>query len=255
MIGNSTQIIACVIASIVLVLSASPAEHATPENDKSDAQDISSTTTYLSDIQEQMRLRWPKNKTINIVTHGHSVPAGYFKTPKVDTFNAYPHLLHVALKKQYPHAVLNVINTSIGGENAVKGENRFEEDVLTHRPDLITIDYALNDRAIGLEQSYKAWESMINMAKKKGIPVLLLTPTWDTRSDMDDPEDPLNLHAEQIRRLAKTHGVGLVDSHKAFSQYVSVKDNLLSDIMSTVNHPNRKGHELVLSELIKWFPE
>ena len=35
---------------------------------------------------------WPKNRTINLVFHGHSVPTGYQKTPEVRTFESYPQL-------------------------------------------------------------------------------------------------------------------------------------------------------------------
>jgi hypothetical protein len=37
---------------------------------------------------------------------------------------------------------------------------------------------------------------------------------------LDDPADPLNQHAEQIRRLADQYGVGLVDSDAAFKAHV-----------------------------------
>ena len=66
--------------------------------------------------------------------------------------------------------------------------------------------------------------------------------------------DPLNQHAEQIRGLAREHGVGLVDSLAAFKDYVR-SGGKLNDLMSQVNHPNRQGHELVAAELLKWFPE
>lgn len=52
---------------------------------------IADRTKYLKEVTDELRKEWPKNKTINIVCHGHSVPAGYFATPVVDTFNAYPH--------------------------------------------------------------------------------------------------------------------------------------------------------------------
>ena len=107
--------------------------------------------TYLTSIAEELKVAWPNNRTVNIVCHGHSVPAGYFKTPLVDTFNAYPHLWHRALKERFPHAVINVINTSIGGESSDRGAARFASEVLTHRPDIVTIDYSLNDRRIGLD--------------------------------------------------------------------------------------------------------
>ncbi|MEM9347121.1 MAG: SGNH/GDSL hydrolase family protein [Planctomycetota bacterium] len=250
----SVQALVCLLITSALYVPALGGEQPAEQPNNSADRAIPSITTYLAAIRQKMEVKWPNNQTINIVTHGHSVPAGYFKTPVVDTFNAYPHLLHVVLKRQYPHAVINVINTAIGGENSVKGAKRFEQDVLSHRPDLITIDYALNDRGVGLEKSLEAWEFMIKLAKKEGVPVLLLTPTWDMRSDMQDPNDPLNLHAEQIRQLAKKHSVGLVDSHQAFLHYVSQEDNELTDIMSTVNHPNRRGHSLVASELMLWFP-
>ena len=31
-----------------------------------------------------MQIKWPRNRTINIVFHGHSVPAGYFKIRSTD---------------------------------------------------------------------------------------------------------------------------------------------------------------------------
>ena len=142
---------------------------------------VADKETYLADISMLLKQPWPKNRTINIVCHGHSVPAGYFKTPVVDTFNAYPHLLHKALKDRFPHAVINVIVTAIGGEASERGAERFDRDVLSHHPDLITIDYALNDRGIGLERARAAWSSMVASAKAKGIKVILLTPTGDTR--------------------------------------------------------------------------
>ena len=217
------------------------------------AQTKADQKTYLQNVMTQMKMKWPANRMIHIVVHGHSVPAGYFKTPEVDTFNAYPHLLHKALKKQYPHAVINVTVTAIGGENSENGAKRFERDVLSIKPDLVLIDYALNDRSVGLLKSQIAWTKMIKAAKAKGIKVLLLTPTADKRAKLTDPLDPLNRHAEQVRALAKEHSVGLVDSYAVFKKYVAL-GNDLNDLMSQINHPNRQGHDLVVLELMKWFP-
>jgi len=57
------------------------------------------STNYLRDVVKQLELKWPKNHTINIVCHGHSVPAGYAKTPLVDTFSAYPDRLRASLMR------------------------------------------------------------------------------------------------------------------------------------------------------------
>lgn len=213
---------------------------------------VADVNTYLAPIKTELSKKWSRNRTVNIVCHGHSVPAGYFRTPLVDTFNAYPHLLHKALKDAHPYAVINVIVTAIGGETSKRGAERFEKDVLVHKPDVLLIDYALNDRGIGLENAKIAWTNMIEKAKAQDVKVILLTPTADQRSDLEDSDDRLNQHAEQIRRLAGQHGVALVDSLAEFRAYVK-KGGKLKDLMSQGNHPNRKGHDLVVSAAMKWF--
>lgn len=216
---------------------------------------IPGRTTYLSEIAGILRTHWPKNRTVNIVCHGHSVPAGYFATPMVDSMNAYPHLLHVGLKHRFPFAVINVIVTAIGGENSESGAERFERDVLCHRPDIVTIDYGLNDRGIGLERSRAAWSGMIKAGLAANTKMVVLTPTPDaTQASAYQGEDKslLGAHADQIRTLAAEYGIGLADSFKACLDYSSTAD--LSDILAWSNHPNRQGHELVARELLRWFP-
>lgn len=225
--------------------------HSSPDYSASES---TTRATYLAEIKGELQKMWPDNRTITIVCHGHSVPAGYFETPTVDSLHAYPHLLLTRLKQRYPTAVINVIVTAIGGENAVSGAARFERDVLTHRPDIVTIDYALNDRANGLARSRRAWEQMIASAKARGIKVILLTPTPDLQSALDDAEDPLNQHARQVRELAAYHKVGLVDSLLLFQQRLQ-GGRRLEDLMSQANHPNSAGHELVAEGLMEWFQQ
>jgi acyl-CoA thioesterase-1 len=213
---------------------------------------VADVAEFRRPLVELLQAQWPKNRTVNIVCHGHSVPAGYFRTPVVQTFDAYPHLLHLTIKKKYPHAVVNVVVTAIGGEDSEEGAKRFSRDVMNLHPDVVTIDYGLNDRRIGLEKARIAWEEMIASAKKGGAQVILLTPSWDLSSKAEKPDDPLFHHAVQIRELAKKHGVGLADSFESFSREKgSGRD--VGALMSQSNHPNRAGHELILRRLLPWF--
>lgn len=208
--------------------------------------------TYLNDLKIELQKEWPANRTINIVFHGHSVPSGYFKTPQVNTLSAYPYGVLQKIKSKYPYAVVNVIVTAIGGENSVAGARRFKQNVLIHNPDVLLIDYGLNDRRVGLKQSYAAWDKMIRQAKKRGIKVILLTPSPDQRVDYDSPDNELKQHTDQIINLANEHQVGLADSYKAFGFLYLDKDQL-AKYMSQVNHPNKKGHELIANEVMKYF--
>lgn len=216
---------------------------------------IADRRAYLRDIVNLLLAPWPNNRTVNLVCHGHSVPAGYFATPVVDTFNAYPALLHRELKQRFPYAVINVIVTAIGGEGSPAGAERFGADVLCHRPDVATIDYGLNDRRAGLAAAERAWRRMIEASLAQGVKVLLLTPTWDNSAVLDPAGESwrdLARHAEQIRRLAAEYAVGLADSYAAFEAYTAAGGDA-TDLLSWSNHPNRRGHELATRELMRWF--
>ena len=199
-----------------------------------------------------MKTKWPANRTVNIVCHGHSVPSGYFMTPVVDTFNSYPHLLHLALKKKYPFAVINVLVTAIGGENSIDGAKRFKKDVLALSPDAVTIDYSLNDRSLSFEKAAKAWTNMIKAAKAKKVKVILLSPTADLREDPRDKKTPLYLHSSQVRGLARKFNTGFVDSLGQYRK-IAKAGGKINRYLSHMKHPNKKGHQLVAKELLKWF--
>ena len=184
---------------------------------------------YLDPVLNEMAAKWPNNRTVNIVCHGHSVPAGYFATPFVNTFSAYPHLMHKMIKERFPYAVLS------------------------HRPDVLTIDYSLNDRAIGLEAAQKAWCSMIEQALERGIKIILCTPTWDNSYySQNEKWDALVRQAEQVRSLADRYDIGLADSFKAFEKNISEPSDL-AKYLSHVNHPTEAGHRLVAEEIAKYF--
>jgi lysophospholipase L1-like esterase len=217
---------------------------------------IADKETYLIDVVREMQKAWPDNRTVNIVCHGHSVPSGYFATPVVNSLEAYPHLLFTGLKQRFAYAVINVIVTAIGGENSEAGAARFKNDVLCHKPDVVTIDYALNDRALGLQKAEHAWRQMIEASLEHGAKVILLTPTHDVLSlRRGEPmwAEEFPKHSEQVRHLAAWYGIGLADSDAAFQYHVAAVGDVL-DLLSHVNHPNRAGHELVSRELLRWFP-
>ncbi len=217
------------------------------------------TESYLGAIKQELIKAWPGNRTINLVFHGHSVPAGYFKTPVVKTFDAYPSLLVKRLKAIYPNAVINVIITAIGGENSVKGQRRFKRDVLRYRPDVLFIDYALNDRFIvkndsiaSLRESKKAMEKMIRAAQKKNIKIILLTPSPDKRENILQPDCALQRFTTQITQLAIKYDIGLADAFSRFKDRVAGGEDI-EKYMSQVNHPNKEGHQIIADEISKWF--
>ncbi|MBD1422841.1 SGNH/GDSL hydrolase family protein [Sphingobacterium chuzhouense] len=210
------------------------------------------SAAYLDTIKAELKEKWPANRTINLVFHGHSVPSGYFQTPLVRRMDAYPFLVMRALDEKYPTAVINVITTSIGGENSEQGEKRFKTEVTVHRPDVLFIDYALNDRNIGLERSRTAMEKMIVEALAQDIKVVLLTPSPDLTVDLLLPDNTLELYRNQLVDLSKKYNIAIVDSYQVFKKRKAEGEELKL-YMAQSNHPNEKGHKLIADEIMHWF--
>jgi len=207
---------------------------------------------YLGEVISELKKQWPDNRNINIVFHGHSVPSGYFRTPAVNTFESYPFLLLRSLTRRYPTAVINIIKTCKGGENSEQGAKRFKSDVLIHHPDIIFIDYALNDRLIGLARARKAWEYMIKTAVKHGIKVILMTPTPDITESLSDQNAPLAQMARQISELGVKYHVPVIDPYSKFKEIVAA-GNSLSYYMAQSNHINQYGHSVVAKLILPLF--
>lgn len=203
----------------------------------------------MAELVRDLKVVWPKNQTINIVAFGHSVPAGYAVTPDVRKKDAYPRLLEDALTDRYPHAVLNVITSGVGGENSTQGLARLQRDVLDHHPRVVLIDFALNDRPLGVEVAKRNLTKIVDGVRSAGACPVLLTPTWDEQASPDQPGDALGEQAAMIRGLSKQLDVPLADSLAAFEAYRGDRHLL----MAQFNHPNREGHKIVLSQIMPLF--
>ncbi|RXR07049.1 SGNH/GDSL hydrolase family protein [Pseudoxanthomonas composti] len=205
----------------------------------------------LDQVKADLRTSWPDNKTINIVAYGHSVPAGYFDAPEVHTREAYPRLLADGLADLYPHAVINVITSAVGGENSLKGLARFDREGLGHMPRVVLIDYGLNDRLIARESSRASLIAMTRKAKAAGACVILLTPNPDLGGDLPSYNSTLAQEAALIRAVAKEERVSLADSAAAFAAQKAPTKTF----MSVHGHPNAAGHRLIFQQLIRLFRE
>lgn len=201
-----------------------------------------------------LRKEWPKNRTMNIVWHGHSVPSGYHKTPKVEPFGSYPFMVYQGLNQRFPTAVINNIKTAIGGENSIQGAARFERDVLPYHPDLLFIDYAINDRSQPLDKVEKAWRFMIESAQKNEIPLVLLTPTGTRFDNFKDPKNALAIRAELIRKLGKEYNVPVADDSAAWQKVLDSGVDQESLLAQGV-HPNAKGHAIAAKEILRTLDE
>lgn len=211
---------------------------------------------YLLDISKELTKVWPDNKRKIIVCHGHSIPCGYMAENTLKPLDAYPQQLLGKLGERFPHGVVSVITTAIGGENSISGAQRFEKDVLSLNPDIVTIDYGRNDMMIKEEDFISSWSSMIEMAQNKGCKVILITPATDCGRVYYD-EDKRYLSDERMTELiyilANKYEVAVADAHSQFAKLLEC-GHTVDEYMASPNHINRDGHEIVADLIMGCFP-
>lgn len=92
-----------------------------------------------------------KGGEMNIAYLGGSITAqpGY----RVKTFEWF--------KTQFPQAKLTEINAAIGGTGSDLGVFRVGQDVLAHKPDLMFVEFAVNDGGAAPEQIHRCMEGIV----------------------------------------------------------------------------------------------
>lgn len=75
-------------------------------------------------------------------------------------------------QKTYPQAKISEINAAIGGTGSDLGVFRLKQDVLDHKPDLLFVEFAVNDGGAAPEQIHQCMEGIVRQ-------------TWNTLPDCD----------------------------------------------------------------------
>ena len=77
--------------------------------------------------------------------------------------NGWRNLTTAWLKEQYPNAQITEVAASIGGTGSDLGAFRLANDVLTKNPDLVFVEFAVND---GDKQPKNIWRQMEGIVRQ-----------------------------------------------------------------------------------------
>jgi len=215
--------------------------------------------------------------TVPIPEHAFTLVAfGDSTTAPREGLQVYSELLEKQLRAKHPAA--RVINAGVRGNNTEDATRRFQKDVLDHKPDLVVLQFGINDSAVDVWKQPPADKPRVDLKKFRnhlqyfistlrtnGVKVILMTPNplrWTPRllqlygKPPYHPEDPegmnglLGTYVAAVRELALAERVTLVDVDLAFRDYARRQgslDNLLLDGM----HPNQQGQRIVAELLGK----
>ena len=200
-----------------------------------------------------------------IVFFGDSVTEGCFELYPAsygfDTVrrpeNAYPSLVTEALKRKYGDNV-TAINAGKSGDNAKRGLARIEADVLSQKPDLVTVAFGLNDifRPAEFEKNY---EEILRKISSSGAKTIVITPNMlctyihpeilpeamkvavsAVRAQTDGTLD--SIHFLSVS-LAEKYGATVCDVYLYWKNLYLQGADTTAMLANFINHPSPQMHE------------
>ena len=170
---------------------------------------------------------------------GGSITQGSLSsTPKT----CYAYLVYEWWKKSFPNAAFSFVNGGIGGTTSHYGGARAWKDVLCYRPDIVTVDFSVNDDANEFfEETYEGTLRRLLAAPSSPAVVVLNNVFYDTGKNAQDYHN----------RIADHYGIPHVSIKDTIYPDVESGKIVRADITPDNLHPNDKGHRLVADEICK----
>lgn len=172
----------------------------------------------------------------------------------------------------------SVINAGVPGDTTAESARRFEKDVLARKPDLVIIQFGINDAMVDVwkrppataprvapEAYRRNLDAFVSALRRGGARVILMTPNplrWTPalkkrygRKPYDpDDADGLNVvlsrYAAIVRGVARDHSVPVVDVYGAFAKHGSQAGRSVDDLLLDGMHPGSEGHRIIADLLL-----
>jgi lysophospholipase L1-like esterase len=178
--------------------------------------------------------------------------------------NGYVRLLIETLTARWPELDIRYINQGIGGNRVTDLRARWEEDVLAHRPDWLSVKIGINDLhshlggapdGVDVATFRATYDSILADAAGACDPrLVLIDPFYVARADTADPlqQQVLALIEEYIavvHDLAAKYGARLVQTHEAFRHQLQFREPAF--FCPEPVHPYQNGHMVIANAVLE----
>lgn len=135
---------------------------------------------------------------------------------------------------------VNIVNAGIGATDSYIGVHRVEADVIAHNPDLVFVEFAVNDTNV--EKNTASYDSLLYklLTSESSPAVISLIMTQENGTSLTAVHEA----------VAKHYDVPIISYREVVYPEVVAGNLLWTDISPDNIHPNDAGHKL-LSQLIQ----
>lgn len=174
---------------------------------------------------------------------GGSITEGYSDNITLKTEEKWVTMSTEWLNEQFPDSEITYVNAGLSGTPSVLGNVRLQRDVLQYDPDIVFVEFAVND---GGEAIYKnAYESLVRtlLTQDKDIAVVLLFTIIESGHTCQP-------HMSQIGENYNLPMISLPDSI-----WVEMQEGRMqwSDYSADQSHPNVEGSIMIRDFVINYF--
>lgn len=188
-------------------------------------------------------MRAEKGEELTIGFFGGSITQGSLATKPE---NCYAYRVFSWWAKKFPKAEFHYVNAGIGGTNSHFGAARLIMDLLMYRPDVVIVDFSVNDMANAFcQETYEGIIRKILAWDSKPAVILLNNVFYDTGENAQE-------HHNSVGDWYQIPHVSMKDTlYKKMKAGIYTREELTPDGL----HPNDKGHELVAFEMITFLEQ
>lgn len=180
---------------------------------------------------------------VSIVYLGGSITEGASAVPQ--TTNCYAALSAKAFAEKFmpDPSLLKYRNSGISGTPSLLGVTRCEQDVLSYEPDIVFIEYAVNDGTD--DRSRMAYESLVRkVLNSETQPVVILLFT------LTDTGYSAHVHMKQV---GKHYDLGMISVYDAVQVQIMLGKMQWSDYSADFAHPTTDGHAFIARLIGHYF--
>lgn len=183
--------------------------------------------TRMSDVFQKAQ----NGEDITVAYIGGSITEGY----NAGTTEFYAKTCTDLLQGYFPDITVTGVNAGISGTPSLLGNLRLERDVLSAEPDIVFVEFAVND---GQEADYKnAYESLVRtlLTQEKDIAVVLLFTVLDSGYTCQ----------EHMSKIGANYDLPMISVHDSVYEEIEAGRMTWQDYSNDQSHPNAYGHKCI----------
>lgn len=188
-----------------------------------------------------------------------------------DSDSVYHNQIKKIFSMLYPSMPVNIINAGISGDDALRGLERLDRDVLSYKPDLTVVCFGLNDSGYGpdkLKEYVDSLRRIFTKIREADSAVIFLAPNMiGTRvhQRISDPKirkiaaimctpeknEFMDLFMNSAKTLCNEMNVPICDCYSLWKGMQSAGIDTTWLLSNDINHPIREMHKMFAYELVK----